>query len=71
VAFGESDTRSKLIDPAIYACGDWFGVKHPPSERSIRDILAEWDFPEEISEYQRIEAAVAQILLERVQDRLP
>ena len=34
-------------------------------------ILDEWEIPKEIAEYQRIDVAVAQILLERVQERLP
>src|SRR6266480_593856 len=34
------------------------------------DILDEWDIPQDISEYRRFDAAVAQILLDRVQDRL-
>src|SRR5262249_14743211 len=34
-------------------------------------ILDEWEIPKEIAEYRRIDVAVAQILLERVQDRLP
>jgi hypothetical protein len=56
----------------------------PPTERSdeedeedyvplfpIDRILDEWEIPQEIAEYRRIDVAVAQILLERVQDRLP
>ena len=35
------------------------------------DILDEWDIPQDISEYRRLDAAVAQILLDRVQDHLP
>jgi hypothetical protein len=37
----------------------------------VEDILDEWEIPKEIAEYRRIDVAVAQILLERVQDRLP
>jgi hypothetical protein len=55
----------------LLVLSEWFGVEHPPSERSIEDILDEWDIPQDISEYRRLDAAVAQILLERVQDRLP
>jgi hypothetical protein len=41
---------------------DWFRVEHPRSERWLKDILDEWDIPEEISRlYQPIDAAVAQI----------
>jgi hypothetical protein len=49
---------------------DWFGVDPRGSER-VGDILDEWSIPEEIYGYSRPSAAVAQILLERVQDRLP
>jgi hypothetical protein len=55
----------------LLVLSEWFEVEHPPSERSIEDILDEWDIPQDISEYRRLGAAVAQILLERVQDRLP
>jgi len=50
---------------------DWFGVDHHRSEQSVRDILDEWNTPEEIYGYRRTSAGVAQILLERIQDRLP
>ena len=49
----------------------WLGADHPHSERRVRDILDEWNIPEEIYGYQRASAAVAQILLERFQYRLP
>jgi hypothetical protein len=57
-------------DEHLVLC-DWFGVDPRGSERSVRDILDEWSIPEEIYGYQRPSAAVAQILLERIQDRLP
>jgi Phage integrase family len=57
-------------DEHLVLC-DWFGVDHHRSERSVRDILDEWNIPEEIDGYQRTSAAVAQILLERIQDCLP
>jgi len=57
-------------DEHLVLC-DWFGVDYPRSERWIDDILDEWNIPYEIPEHRRIDAAVAQILLERVQDDLP
>ena len=49
----------------------WFEIDRPFSERQVDDILDQWNIPEEIPEYRRIDAAVAQILLERIQDHLP
>ena len=49
----------------------WFDIDRPPSRRWVDDILDEWNIPDEIPEYGRIDAAVAQILLERIQDHLP
>jgi hypothetical protein len=43
---------------------DWFGVDYPRSERWIGEILDEWNIPEDICHYQRIDVAVAQIVLE-------
>ena len=57
-------------DEHLVLC-DWFGVNHPPPERWIEDILDEWNIPPDIYHYQRTDAAVAGILLERIQDRLP
>jgi hypothetical protein len=57
-------------DEHLVLC-DWFGVDYPRSERWIDDILDEWNIPNEIPEHRRIDAAVAQILLERVQNELP
>ena len=57
-------------DEQLVLC-DWFGVDTRRSERWVRDILDEWNIPEEIYGYPRTSAAVAQILLERIQDRLP
>ena len=57
-------------DEHLVLC-DWFGIDYPCSERSIDDILDAWNIPNEIPEHRRIDAAVAQILLERVQDDLP
>jgi hypothetical protein len=50
---------------------DWFGVDHPDSGRPIGDILDEWHIADEIVFYRRTDAAVAQIVLEGIQDRLP
>jgi len=58
------------VDEHLVLC-DWFGIDHPRSERWVPDILDEWNIPEEICGYQRTSAAVAQVLLERIQDRLP
>ena len=49
----------------------WFEIDRPFSERQVDDILDQWNIPEEIPEYRRIDAAVGQILLERIQDHLP
>jgi len=57
-------------DEHLVLC-DWFGVEHRSSERCVRDILDEWNIPQEIYGYRRTSAAVAQFLLERIQDRLP
>jgi hypothetical protein len=57
-------------DEQLLLC-DWFGVDHLRSERCVRDILDEWKIPKEIYGYQPTNTAVAQILLERIQDRLP
>jgi len=57
-------------DEHLVLC-DWFGVDYPRSERWIDDILDEWNIPYEIPEHRRIDAVVAQILLERVQDDHP
>ena len=57
-------------DEHLVLC-DWFGVNYPPSERWIEDILDEWNIPRDICHYKRTDAAVARILLERIQDRLP
>lgn len=54
----------------LLVLSDWFEVEHPRSERSVENILDEWDIPQDISEYRRLDAAVAQILLES-QDHLP
>ena len=50
----------------LLVLSEWFEVEHPRSERSVENILDEWDIPQDISEYRRLDAAVAQILLERV-----
>ena len=55
----------------LLVLSEWFEVEHPRSERSVENILDEWDIPQDISEYRRLDAAVAQILLERSQDHLP
>ena len=56
-------------DEHLVLC-DWFGVDYARYERWIDDILDGWNIPNEIPEHRRIDAAVAQILLERVQDDL-
>ena len=57
-------------DEHLVLC-DFFGVDYPRSGRWIWDILDEWNIPEEVHRHERTGAAVAQILLERIQDRLP
>jgi hypothetical protein len=57
-------------DEHLVLC-DWFTVDCPSSGRRIDDIFDEWNIPNEIPRYSRIDAAVAQILLERIQDHLP
>jgi hypothetical protein len=49
----------------------WFEIDHPSYGPRIDDIFDPWNIPSEIPDYRRIDAAVAQILLERVQDDLP
>ena len=68
--FGEPAVYLFTADEFFVLC-DWFGIDKPPSERVIEEILDEWDIPKQIDFYRRTDAAVAQILLERVQDRLP
>jgi hypothetical protein len=50
----------------LLVLSEWFDVEHPRLERSVENILDEWDIPQDISEYRRLDASVAQILLERV-----
>lgn len=57
-------------DEYIILC-DWFRIDYPPSDRWIYDILDEWNIPSELDRFDPTDAAVAQILLERVQGRLP
>ena len=57
-------------DEYLILC-DLFGVDNPCSGRSIEDALDKWGIPKRVNWYRRTDAAVAQILLERVQDRLP
>ena len=49
----------------------WFEIDRPSYGPRIDDIFDRWNIPSEIPDYRRIDAAVAQILLERVQDDLP
>jgi hypothetical protein len=49
----------------------WFEIDRPPSGRRIDDIFKGWNILSEIPDYRRIDTAVAQILLERIQDHLP
>ena len=57
-------------DENLVLC-DWFGVERPNCNKSVEGVLDEWGVPTKIYWYQRTDAAVAQILLERVQNRLP
>ena len=49
----------------------WFDIDHPQYGSRVDDIFDRWNIPSEILDYRRIDAAVAQILLERIQDDLP
>jgi hypothetical protein len=49
----------------------WFEIDRPPYERRVDDIFDEWNILSEILYCRRIDTAVAQILLERIQDDLP
>ena len=49
----------------------WFEIDRPPHGRRVEDIFDGWNIPGEIPDYRRIDTAVAQILLERIQDDLP
>jgi hypothetical protein len=49
----------------------WFEIDRPPYGRRVDDIFKGWNIPSEIPDYRRIDTAVAQILLERIQDHLP
>jgi hypothetical protein len=49
----------------------WFEIDGPSYGRRIGDIFDGWNIPSEIPDYRRIDTAVAQILLERIQDHLP
>ena len=71
------DYRSDALAVELFTADEdlvlatWFEIDRPFSERQVDDILDQWNIPEEIPEYRRIDAAVAQILLERIQDHLP
>jgi hypothetical protein len=49
----------------------WLEIDRPPDGRQVDDIFDGWNIPSEIPYYRRIDTAVAQILLERIQDHLP
>jgi hypothetical protein len=49
----------------------WFKIDRPSYGPRVDDIFDRWNIPSEIDDYRRIDAAVAQILLERIQDDLP
>ena len=71
------DYRSDALAVELFTADEdlvlatWFEIDRPFSERQVDDILDQWNIPEEIPEYRRIDAAVAQIVLERIQDHLP
>lgn len=71
------DYRSDALAVELFTADEdlvlatWFEIDRPFPERRVDDILDQWNIPVEIPEYRRIDAAVAQILLERIQDRLP
>jgi len=44
----------------------WFEIDHPSYGPRIDDIFDGWNIPSEIPDYRCIDAAVAQILLERL-----
>jgi hypothetical protein len=54
-----------------FVLATWFEIDGPPNARRVDDIFDGWNIPSEIPDYRRIDAAVAQILLERIQDHLP
>jgi hypothetical protein len=54
-----------------FVLATWFEVDGPSYGGRIDDIFKGWNIPSEIPYYRRIDAAVAQILLERIQDHLP
>jgi hypothetical protein len=49
----------------------WFEIDRPPYGCRVDDIFDRWNIPSEIPDYRRIDTAVAQVLLERIQDHLP
>jgi len=49
----------------------WFEIDRPSYGSRIDAIFDRWNIPSEIPDYRRIDTAVAQILLERIQDDLP
>jgi hypothetical protein len=57
-------------DEHLVLC-DWFKTDYPRSGQRIDDILDEWGIPAEINGYSRSSAGVAQIVLGRIQCRLP
>jgi hypothetical protein len=54
-----------------FVLATWFEIDGPPYGHRIDDIFDGWNIPSEIPDYHRIDTAVAQILLERIQDHLP
>jgi hypothetical protein len=57
-------------DEYLVLC-DWFRVDRPDFDRSVWEVLDEWNIPDEVCRFDRTDAAAAQILLERVHHRLP
>jgi len=49
----------------------WFEIDRPPHGCRVDDIFDGWNISGETPDYRRIDTAVAQILLERIQDDLP
>jgi hypothetical protein len=49
----------------------WFEIDRPSYGPRLDDIFDGWNIPGEIPDYRRIDTAVAQILLERIQCLLP
>jgi len=57
----------------LVVLAEWFGCSTglPHARRTVLEVLYDLKIPEVHAHYERIDAAVAQIVLERIQDRLP